>query len=48
MEYLGFWETRDGVNPIYKKIQAITNIENKHGSLLGIGILPQYVDKEVT
>ena len=26
MEYLGFWVTRDGVKPINRKIEAITNI----------------------
>ena len=26
MEYLGFWVTRDGVKPINRKIEAITNM----------------------
>ena len=26
MEYLGFWVTRDGVRPINRKIEAITNM----------------------
>ena len=26
MEYLGLWVTRDGVKPIYIKIEAITNM----------------------
>ena len=26
MEYLGFWVTHDGVNPINKNIEAITNM----------------------
>ena len=27
MEYLGFWVTRDGVKPINRKIESITNME---------------------
>ena len=27
MEYLGFWVTRDGVNPINRKIEAITHMK---------------------
>ena len=27
MEYLGFWVTRDGVKPINRKIEAITNMK---------------------
>ena len=26
MEYLGLWLTRDGIKPINKKIEAITNM----------------------
>ena len=26
MDYLGFWVTRDGVNPINRKIEAKTNM----------------------
>ena len=26
MEYLGFWATHDGVKPINKKIEPITNM----------------------
>ena len=25
MEYLGFWVTRDGVKPIHRKLELITN-----------------------
>ena len=27
MEYLDFWVTRDGVKPINRKIESITNME---------------------
>ena len=27
MEYLGFWVTRDGVKPINKNIESITNMK---------------------
>ena len=27
MEYLGFWVTRNGVKPIHKNIEAITNMK---------------------
>ena len=26
MEYLGFWVKRDGIKPIYRKIEAIINM----------------------
>ena len=47
MEYLGFWVTRDGVKPINKKIESMTNMvptTSRKESLEFIGVIKYYRD----
>ena len=47
MEYLGFWVTRTGIQPINKKVEAIVNMnppKNTKEECAFIGIVNYYRD----